>query len=191
MIAENQTHGMICTYSGVLIEPLDPKPDYILIEDIAHALSNQCRFTGHVRKFYSVGEHSVRVSHWLEGERQGIGMAFIGLMHDASEAYLADIARPVKRQPEISQFYKTAEQRLEAVIADKFSYEYPYPEIVKRADDVLLRSEQRDLMPDIIRIPGDEYVPYLIEPWTPEEAEAQFLSRFEDLSRLREEASDN
>lgn len=178
--------GFIVTYSGEIIEPLNPNLDAINIEDIAHSLANQCRFTGHVRKFYSVAEHSVRVAKWIlftEKEELNFGnwTPMQGLLHDASEAYLADIARPVKQQPEIGVFYKAAEERLEKTIAEKFGYDFPYAPIVKRADQVLLRSEQRDLMPDRLRFPGEEYLDYTIYPWSPELAEAHFLTLYEEL----------
>src|SRR6266496_1501995 len=86
--------GAIMTYSGELITPLNPDPDDIQIEDIAHALSNQCRFSGHCKQFYSVAEHSCRVSDLCSYEHQ-LG----GLLHDGTEAYLSDIARPIKQQP--------------------------------------------------------------------------------------------
>ena len=82
----------IQTMSGVIFYPLDPRPEEIRIEDIAHALSHQCRFAGHCREFYSVAEHSVRVSRELPQE-----FMLWGLLHDASEAYLVDLPRPIKR----------------------------------------------------------------------------------------------
>jgi hypothetical protein len=82
----------IQTYSGRQFWPLDPRVEDVHLEDIAHALSNVCRYTGHVREFYSVAEHSVHVSWSCEPED-----ALWGLLHDASEAYLADMARPVKQ----------------------------------------------------------------------------------------------
>lgn len=175
--------SLIVTFSGKTINPLDPDPNDICIEDIAHALANQCRFTGHVRKFYSVAEHSVRVAYWLGAGGMGENgeMCFIGLMHDASEAYLSDIARPVKRQPEINQFWGEIEERMERTISEKFDIPYPFPDAIKRADSILLRSEQRDLMPDLLRFPGDEYVDYVINPWMPDLAEAHFLDTFRQL----------
>jgi hypothetical protein len=171
----------IVTYTGRWIEPLTPDPDDIAIEDIAHALSNQCRFTGHVKQFYSVAEHSVRVSYLLGENNYSKAVQWAGLLHDSSEAYLSDIARPVKRSPEISRFYDAAEEGLMTVIAEKFGFKWPMQKAVKWADDVLLRSEQRDLMADG-RIPGTTYVSYTIEPWAPDFAEEMFLSRYKSLS---------
>lgn len=182
--------GVIVTYTGGTIEPLNPDPADINIEDIAHALSQQCRFTGHVRKFYSVAEHSVRVAEWLAAGGLSTWTVFTGLLHDASEAYLSDIARPVKQQPEIRQFYEAAEERLMLAIAKKFGFNWPAGPIIKVADNVLLRSEQRDLMPDRLRFPGDEYLDETIKPWSPEDAESDFLWMFYALSdELGREAS--
>lgn len=171
----------IVTYTGRWIEPLTPNPDDIAIEDIAHALANQCRFTGHVKKFYSVAEHSVRVSYLLEDTGYKRDTQWAGLLHDASEAYLSDIARPVKRAPEISAFYDTAEDGLMTAIAEKFGFKWPMQKAVKWADDVCLRTEQRDLMQDG-RIPGTTYLDHTIEPWSPEVAESTFLLRYDALS---------
>src|SRR5271165_7548492 len=90
--ADNRKGDWIQTYTGRVMYPLDPRPEEINIIDIAHALSNLCRFTGHVRTFYSVAEHSVRVSQHCDPKD-----ALWGLLHDASEAYLADMSRPMKR----------------------------------------------------------------------------------------------
>ena len=78
------------TASGLGFDPEDPKPEAIVIEDIAHALSNICRFGGHTGSFYSVAQHSVLVSLHTNAK-----FARAGLMHDASEAYIGDIIRPV------------------------------------------------------------------------------------------------
>jgi hypothetical protein len=81
--------GSITTFSGVLFRPLLPNPDDIRIADIAHALSQQYRFAGHTRTFYSVAEHSVRVSLLCRPDD-----ALWGLLHDASEAFLTDVPAP-------------------------------------------------------------------------------------------------
>lgn len=169
----------IRTYTGEWINPLEPELDLIHIEDIAHALSNSCRFTGHVLKFYSVAQHSVHVAALLEpnGERA----QWDGLLHDASEAYLSDIARPVKRHPDISKVYDEAENRLMDTIAEKYGFTWPMPEEVKWADDVMLRTEQRDLM--LGATSEGDFRNGIIDPWTPEEAEDVFLRYFVNLGR--------
>src|SRR5687768_8805887 len=118
--------GHILTYSGVLVNPLDPNPDTILIDDIIHSLCNQCRYNGHTSKFYSVGEHSVYVSWSVKPEN-----ALAGLLHDASEAYLCDIPRPLK--PFFTN-YKEMEAKLEEVIFTKFGLPYPMALDVKQVD---------------------------------------------------------
>jgi hypothetical protein len=128
----------IYTFTGRTIRPLDPNPDDIVIEDIAHALSQQCRFTGHTSRFSSVAEHSVRVSWMVPRE-----LALEALLHDASEAYLADIARPVKKAPGFAETYLKYEAQLERAIATCFGLperEQMHPEI-KKADQYALEAE--------------------------------------------------
>ena len=104
----------IQTYSGRAFDPFDPDPAAICIEDIAHALANVCRFTGHTKQFYSVAQHSVEVATRLPPELQAAA-----LLHDASEAYLTDLPRPIKQRPEF-KFYREAEERLQRVIYQRF-----------------------------------------------------------------------
>jgi hypothetical protein len=169
--------GWIQTYSGRRFDPLEPRPEQIEIVDIAHALSLLCRFKGHCLKFYSVAEHSVRVSRALPPDD-----ALWGLMHDAAEAYLSDVPRPLKaRLPG----FQEAEDRLLELIAAKFGLGWPMPEAVARADALLLSTEARDLMApppeswglDVAPLPGK------ITPWPAPEAEASFLRRFGELAR--------
>jgi uncharacterized protein len=131
----------IQTFSGLVMYPLDPRVSEICIEDITHALSNLCRFTGHTKTFYSVAEHSVRVSWECDPAD-----ALWGLLHDASEAYLADMSRPMKRSPGFGPIYMEAEARLMRVICLKFGLSPECPESVKVADTRLLMTEKRDLM---------------------------------------------
>lgn len=133
------------TYTGRRIDPLNPDPNQIEITDIAHALSMICRFTGHAREFWSVGQHSLFVAeivdHLLPSRYKYESAA---LFHDASEAYLCDIARPVKENlPE----YQRHEAKLEQCIAQKFGLQWPWPEVVKRADWIALAVEAKELMP--------------------------------------------
>jgi uncharacterized protein len=132
----------INTYTGRKFYPLDPHIDDIDIADIAHALSLQCRFTGHIKYFYSVAQHSLLVASKCPPE-----LALEGLLHDASEAYLVDLARPVKHQPEL-EAYRDAEARLEQVIAAKFGLKN-HSMTVKCADNRALATEAVQLLPNL------------------------------------------
>lgn len=176
------TGDWIQTYSGVCVKPLAPKPENIRIIDIAHALSHVCRFTGHTKFFMSVAQHSVLVSQVVRPEN-----ALWGLLHDASEAYLADLARPVKRQSQMD-IYREAEKKLMDVIAVKFGLPKEMPEEVNEADTRMLLTEKRDaLMPSRARwgIEDLGVLPYdhvRIEYWSTWEAKAKFLERFIELT---------
>jgi hypothetical protein len=172
------------TFTGRRFFPLSPVPDDIDIRDIAHALSQQCRFSGHTREFYSVGEHSVRVSELLEEWRCTPTIQLWGLMHDASEAYLVDIPLPLKLT-ETFAGYREAETRLMAAICGRFGLSVAEPERVRTADAALLATEARDLMPFVpAHWAGLKGIPHLtkIEPWSPETAESVFLKRYERLA---------
>jgi hypothetical protein len=99
--------------------PFDPDPGEIEIEDIALALSHQCRFGGHCRVFYSVAQHSCLVSD-LVIERGGNLAALWALLHDASEAYLVDLPHPLKHRSELGKLYAAAEDRLQAAVCERF-----------------------------------------------------------------------
>lgn len=168
------------THSGVQFFPLHPRAEDIRIEDIAHALAHQCRFGGHCNHFYSVAQHSVLVSRACDPLD-----AFWGLLHDATEAYLVDVPKPIKRSIEMAG-YRAIEERLERAIAERFGLPWPMPPSVKRADVVLLATERRDIMgPSPAPWKFDERVDPLdarILPWTPDYAKACFLRRFEVVS---------
>lgn len=169
----------IQTFTGKPFRPLEPAPGSIDIRDIAHALSLLCRFNGHCRRFYSVAEHCVRISWTVPPEH-----AMWGLLHDAAEAYISDLPRPVKRQ--IPDFVRFEDDLLVRIMAH-FDQPWPMPAAVKHADDVLLATEMRDLMAAPPEPWGLEVsaLPEPIEPWSPVEAEAAFLARFEELSAQR------
>ena len=138
--------GSICSASGAEIFPFEPwRGGAPTIEDIAHALSNICRFGGHTREFYSVAQHSVAVSLRVPAE-----LRVPALLHDAAEAYLGDIPRPLKTQFELHE-YCDAESYLLECIFRQLRVPWPSDEAwtrIKQADNEMLDIEQRDLMPD-------------------------------------------
>lgn len=167
----------IQTYSGVRFTPTNPRVDAIVIQDIAHSLSMQCRFTGHVSEFYSVAQHSVLVSYICDSKD-----AKWGLMHDASEAYLIDVPMPLKRSGKF-QSYLDFEKTMQKAICKRFYLPEEEPESVKLADKVLLATEARDLMSPLREdwvVPW-KALPFKIDPLPPKEAKALFMERFYEL----------
>src|ERR1019366_3376471 len=170
--------GFIGTFSGLRFWPLDPDPAKILIEDVAHGLAHQCRFGGHASTFYSVAEHSVHVSQLCLPEH-----ALWGLLHDASEAYLVDLPRPLKLLPEFAA-YREAERRLQLAVAARFGLPEDQPASVTEADDTMLWIEAHSLLCSMpFEAVRDTRPPFEItEPLLPVEAERLFLARLKELS---------
>lgn len=170
------------TYTGIQFWPLDPRPEEIVLEDIAHALSMQCRFAGHVNDFYSVAQHSVLVSRHVPPED-----AAWGLMHDAAEAYLQDMIRPLKRG-EYGHYYRRAEKFLLSAICDRFGLTRIEPVSVEIADQRALMTEARDLLKPppapwgISQSAGNpDPFPGAIFPWPPHVAKRRFLHAASEL----------
>lgn len=114
--------GWLATYTQKQMYPLDPKPEQICIRDIAHALSNLCRYNGHLTRFYSVGHHSLLVCEELRLRGFNELYQLWGLLHDSSEAYLSDIAKPAKDQmPE----YLAIEKKVQDVVWEAFGLPKP------------------------------------------------------------------
>lgn len=174
------------TASGGIFWPLDPDPDEVQIGDIAHALSQICRFGGHSLRFYSVAEHSVRVARYRPKAPRAHRLA--ALLHDASEAYLGDIIRPIKIQKTAAMDeFRRCERRVQNAIWSALLGGYPTPamtRLIKTADLVLLATERRDLMaaPPAPWAGLPEPLPGRIEPWTPIEAARAFLMEYADLT---------
>lgn len=171
----------IQTYTGGLFWVLDPHPDDVRIEDIAHALAMKCRYGGHCKQFYSVAQHSYLLADQLA--KSGITdnrVLLTGLLHDAAEAYTADIPRPVKQLiPE----FKEVEVRVERVIAEKFNLIYPFPQGIKLFDTRMLETERRDLM----EVPERPWSCSNVEPFEDEiNAKDWDLAKMEFLKRFRE-----
>jgi len=178
------TNATIGVYSGGTFDILNPRSEDVRIEDIAHALSQQCRFTGHTRSFYSVAQHSILVSQICDPAD-----ALWGLLHDSSEAYMGDMNRPLKHTPEMSRF-RTAEKAALFAITTHFGLDPKEPASVKAADRRLVVSEARDLLPGSHSEGWEDFqdvtpLPFEIIPMEPRDAEARFLDRFEELTGTR------
>ena len=172
----------ITTYSGIHIVPTDPDVDRIRIEDIAHALSLLCRGNGHVKTFFSVGQHCLNCA--LEARKRGYSdrLAMACLLHDASEAYMSDVPRPFKQH---LKGYIAAEKRLFDLIYTKYLGS-PLTEEeerrLKQIDDDLLYYDLRELLNE----PQEEPAPVLgialsYEWRTFEEVEREYLQLFHQI----------
>lgn len=168
----------IQTFTGAQFWPCSPRVEDIDIEDIAHALSLQCRYMGHCQNFYSVAEHCVLVSDSLPPKWK-----LWGLLHDAAEAYLVDMARPIK--PFLTN-YKELEDQLMHAVVEKFGLEpiFPMPDEVKAVDNRILFDERAQNLKAPPTPWNNELQPLgvTLKLWAPKMAEAVFLDTFDKLS---------
>lgn len=145
------------TYSGLRFDLLEPTPAAVSLDDIAHALAHVNRFTGHTSRPYSVAEHSLWVE-WLVGDGH-VGVTepspllrLHALLHDAAEAYVGDLSRPMKEVLRLGRCnFKTIEWKVQRAIYEKLGLPPPNgheEEVVERADMVALATERRALMPN-------------------------------------------
>jgi hypothetical protein len=163
------------TASGGEFYPLDPRADEVEIEDIAHALGMACRFGGHTTRFYSVAEHCV-----LMATRAPRGLELATLMHDASEAYLQDVIRPVKVH---LTNYLPIEDRLMHVIAHRYNFAWPMPAEVKRLDEAMIGAEREQAVRFPLGKAWSRWKPVApldvtLQFWSPERAKREFLRSF-------------
>jgi uncharacterized protein len=167
------------TFTGRFVHPFDLQTDEVDIIDIAHALSNVCRFQGHTSDFYSVAQHSLICSHLVPD-----GLELPALLHDATEAYICDLAGPLKRDTEVGLMYKEIENRVAATIEEAFGLEvgaFDDPH-VKLADWEVLQVEGRDLMPPNDWARSDILPDMKIKPSSPADARDRFLERYQELT---------
>ena len=130
--------------SKINFDILRPRGDQILIGDICHALSNICRYTGHIRYFYSILQHSMQVALWIKHLGGSKIQQFNGLLHDGSEFVCNDLSSPLKKNLKV---YQQIEDLVQMVIANKFDLPYPFPDIVHEAD-ILARKFEANVLKD-------------------------------------------
>jgi uncharacterized protein len=188
--------GTIQTFTGEAFDFANPDPATINLDDIAHALSNACRFAGHTKRFYSVAEHCVRVSEILERWYPDSAEApKYGLMHDAHEAYVWDCPRPFK--PLLGNVYEEFAYKADVAIGRRFDLIPPvfHDDEIKAADDCALIAEARILMhypPEeweawedcYSKVPAPPQGTFVIPDavgWRPDLAEEAFHRRAEEV----------
>lgn len=180
-VAELRKGNWMQTAGGRAYWPTDPRPEDVHIEDIAHALSQICRYGGHSPRFYSVAEHSFHVSHLVPPED-----ALHALLHDAAEAYCGDIVRPLKLN---LPGYKDIEAANWKAICARFELDEVLPDSVHHADVAMLFAEQKALMKQPAPLPdwgmglSSPLVadPSIVAAWNPWFAKMTFLRRFHAL----------
>lgn len=173
----------ISLLSGGTFNYNTPEDSDVTIDDIASAVSNVCRFSGHLPRFYSVGQHLVNTSYIVPPEH-----AFTALMHDTAEAFTNDLPTPLKWALPI---FKELEVKIESAMGNKFGFQYPYPPEVKEADTVMLMlekyyvKEDASVWPLYERYTKDYVEGYRnlvdLDSWQPRRAKREFLERYEEL----------
>ena len=188
MVTEEVT--WIETFTGKRVNPMHLDEELIDINDIAHSLSLQCRFVGHCLMFYSIAKHSILVAETVRKElepefpnmKEAVDKTCLAaLLHDAAEAYLGDIARPIKHHNAFKQVVEIEKQILGKVML-KYNCTGADWQLIKKADDIMLATEAKHLMADS----GKGW--YLPEPAlsgpfahrSVGRAESTFLEKFED-----------
>lgn len=173
--------------SGAQFNYNRPEESDVTLDDLASALSNICRFSGHLPCFYSVAQHLVNTSRIVDPE-----FALDALMHDTAEAFTNDLPTPLKWALPV---FKELEIKIESAMAQKFGFNYPYPPQVRQADTEMLILEKLYVKKDDRVWPQYEgiIVDHLIDkvdlkPWQPQRAKREFLERYEELLNAQRNA---
>lgn len=168
------------TYSGKKFSVLHPDMDSIDVVDIAHALSLLCRGNGHVKHFYSVAQHCINCAKLAKARNLSVKLQFACLLHDASEAYMSDVIRPLKKD---LPYYVEIEDQLLEVIFEKYGIkEYVNHKSVKAIDDALCHYDLKHLLNLDIEVEELEYIPD-ISFKNPMDVEKEYIEVFEQLKR--------
>ncbi len=168
--------NFILTFTGKHFNLYEPDADMIDPRDISHSLAQLCRFNGHTREFYSVAQHSCIVAELVQEEHK-----LAALLHDATEAYLGDMTRPLKQwMPD----YRGFEDVVWGRICERFDLPFDLPACIHQADLIALATERRDLMPTDPAIwdclVGIEPMVETIRPWPAAEARNTYHQRLMD-----------
>lgn len=177
MLAVTMARGpTIILNSGAQFDFLDPDRSEFSIEDIAHGLSNICRYNGQCRNFYSVAEHSIHVSYVVSE------FLLAALLHDATEAFIGDVTRPLKQ---LLPDYRRLEQNIQRAIFRRFNVPIAQAQSIKQADLRVLAAEQAQIMPkgtdEWARDAGIRPASIVVQHMPPAQAKQMFLQRFEEL----------
>lgn len=181
----------ISLLSGAKFNYNKPEESDVTIEDLASALSNICRYSGHLPRFYSVAQHLVNTSRIVKPE-----YAYTALMHDTAEAFTNDLPTPLKWALPI---FKDLETSIESAMSKRFGFQFPYPPEIKEADSVMLILEKRHIKEDTSVWPAyekfekelikheDDYLDLVnLDSWQPRRAKREFLERYEELRNEQE-----
>jgi hypothetical protein len=173
----------ISLLSGARMNYHKPEESDVTIEDIASALSNNCRFSGHLPRFYSIAQHLVNTSRIVEPE-----FAFTALMHDTAEAFTNDLPTPLKWEFPV---FKELETKIESAMSKRFGFQFPYPPEIKIADTHMLILEKFYVKEDNTVWPAYEewtkkkvakLLPLVdLDSWQPRRAKREFLERYYEL----------
>ncbi|MBQ7925819.1 MAG: hypothetical protein IJ335_05935 [Lachnospiraceae bacterium] len=170
----------ITTYTGKHFDPLEPDMAQVDIRDIAHALSLTCRGNGHVKTFFSVAQHCINCA--LEAEKRGYSSRLVlaCLIHDASEAYMSDVPRPLKR---CLGEYCRAEDKLLDLIYEKYlgtSLTDEEEQLVKSIDNDMMYYDLKELLGEISAENAPAIKITLNYDWVPfEQIEQNYLALYE------------
>jgi 5'-deoxynucleotidase YfbR-like HD superfamily hydrolase len=174
------TTPYVSTFLGNRFYPLEPRIDHVAIEDIAHGLAFQCRFNGQTQEFYSVAQHSLIVASLVPAE-----LRLAALLHDAAEAYLGDMVKPLKV---LLPAFGAIEDQVGAIIAAAFGIDFSDYGPIKRADLIALATEKRDLMPHSAErwayLDDIGALPKRIVTMSPGQAKQEFLDEFTRLGGM-------
>jgi 5'-deoxynucleotidase YfbR-like HD superfamily hydrolase len=182
LASDMTTTAYVSTYLGNRFYPLEPRIDRVAIEDIAHGLAYQCRFNGQTREFYSVAQHSLVVASLVPTD-----LRLAALLHDAAEAYLGDMVKPLKV---LLPAFAAIEDQVSAIIARAFQVDFSDYAPIKHADLIALATEKRDLMPHSAErwayLDAIRPLPQPIVVMSPGQAKQAFLNEFARLVASRE-----